>query len=229
MPALATEVVRRAPAVVAATGGEPAALAIKRATSTIPIVFSIGGDPAESGLAASYSRPGGNATGISLLTNTLEPKRLGLMRELLPRAKTIGVLLNPKFSRVAREHRSRDHSGIRRCQPATFERRRRHRGPFLRHAAGLAHRTCGALLTTDQVPVSAVRGSRRSAEQRYRCGCRVPAGRRLRGPGSQGGKPADLPVMQASKFEFVINLKTAKALGLTIPPSLLQRADQVIE
>src|SRR5205809_5222486 len=95
LPAMAAELVRRPVTVLASAGGEPAALAAKAATSTIPIVFVIGGDPVKQGLAASLNRPGGNSTGISILTSTLEPKRLGLLRELVPRAVTIGVLLNP--------------------------------------------------------------------------------------------------------------------------------------
>jgi len=97
LPVMAAELVRRPVTVIASAGGEPAALAAKAATSTIPIVFVIGGDPVKQGLAASLSRPGGNSTGISVLTSTLEPKRLGLLRELVPRAETIGVLLNPNF------------------------------------------------------------------------------------------------------------------------------------
>src|SRR5260221_1782765 len=97
LPALAAELVRRPVAILATTGGEPAARAAKAATSTIPIVFLIGGDPVKVGLAASYNRPGGNATWMNILTTTLEPKRLGLLRELVPQAATIGVLLNPNF------------------------------------------------------------------------------------------------------------------------------------
>src|SRR5262249_53097691 len=98
LPAMAAELVRRPVTVLTTTGGEPAALAAKAATSTIPIAFSVGGDPVKLGLAASFNRPGGNATGISLLTGSLEAKRLGLLRELVPQAATIGVLLNPKLA-----------------------------------------------------------------------------------------------------------------------------------
>src|SRR2546430_1662237 len=97
LPAMAAELVRRPVDVLASTGGESAALAAKAATSTIPIAFIIGGDPVKLGLAASYNRPGGNATGINILTSTLEPKRLGLLHELVPQAATIGVLFNPNF------------------------------------------------------------------------------------------------------------------------------------
>src|SRR5262249_21711985 len=97
LPAMAAEFARRPVAIIVATGGEPAALAAKAATSTVPIVFSIGGDPIKQGLAASFNRPGGNSTGITLLTNQLEPKRLGLLRQLVPQATTIGFLLNPSY------------------------------------------------------------------------------------------------------------------------------------
>jgi putative tryptophan/tyrosine transport system substrate-binding protein len=97
LPAMAAEFVQRPVAVITTTGGEPAALAAKAATSSIPIVFTVGSDPVKQGLAASFNRPGGNATGIALLTNELEPKRLGLLRELVPHANTVGFLLNPSF------------------------------------------------------------------------------------------------------------------------------------
>jgi putative ABC transport system substrate-binding protein len=101
LPALAAELVRRPVALLVTTGGDPAVLAAQAATSTIPIVFVMGSDPVKLGLVASYKQPGGNATGINILTNTLEPKRLGLFRELVPRAATIGVLLNPTFPAAA--------------------------------------------------------------------------------------------------------------------------------
>ena len=105
LPSMAAELVRRPVAVFATTGGEPAAMAAKGATSTIPIVFLIGGDPVKLGLAASYNRTGGNATGMNILTATMEPKRLGLLRELVPEAATIGVLLNPNFQPAANQLR----------------------------------------------------------------------------------------------------------------------------
>jgi len=136
LPAMANELVRLPVTVVATTGGEPSALAAKAATSTIPIVFAIGSDPVRQGLTASINRPGGNATGITSLTTEMEPKRLGLLHELVPHARTIGVLLNPSFSQaesqladmqqaardesggycVACEYGSRHRRGIRSCR-----------------------------------------------------------------------------------------------------------------
>ena len=102
LPALAAGLVRRLVKVIAATGGEPAALAAKAATATIPIVFAVGGDPVRSGLVASYGQPGGNITGVSILTRTMEAKRIGLLREVVPGATTIGFLMNPTGSRSRR-------------------------------------------------------------------------------------------------------------------------------
>ena len=156
LPTMAAELVSRRVAVLITAGGEPSALAAKRATSTIPIVFGIGGDPVALGLVESFSRPGGNATGVTLLTNLMEPKRLGLLRELVPGVPLIGVLLNPKFAPASRQfaadrgsgsqYRSTDpglqcqhRRGTRDRARGTHKRARRrpagHSGPVLRHAA----------------------------------------------------------------------------------------------
>jgi putative ABC transport system substrate-binding protein len=250
LPALAAELVRRPVAIFATTGGEPAALAAKAATSTIPIVFLIGGDPVKVGLAASYNRPGGNATGMNILTATLEPKRLGLLRELVPQAATIGVLLNPNFPPAESQLRDLqeaartiglqihvlDASTDRELDAAFetiaqqriaalavtadpfFDTRRnklvtlaaRHAVPTMYHFREFA--AAGGLISYG---VDTLETNRQLG---------VYAGRILK-----GAKPADLPVQQPTKFELVVNLKTAKALGLTIPESFLLRADEVIE
>jgi ABC-type uncharacterized transport system substrate-binding protein len=250
LPAMAAEFVRRRVALIVATGGEPAALAAKAATSTIPIVFSIGGDPVSQGLAASFSHPGGNTTGFTLLTNQLEPKRLGLLRQFLPQAAIIGFLVNPGFPPSERQladaqtaaramglqiHVLRaDADGdidaafetITRERIAAvlvaaapfFDTRRaklvalaaRHAVPAMYHFREFAD--AGGLVSYGIDP----------AEVYRQVG--VYAGRVLK-----GAKPADLPVMQATKFEFVINLKTARALGLEVPLGLTAAADEVIE
>jgi len=249
LPALAAELAGRSVAILVATGGESAALAAKAATSTIPIVFSTG-DPVKAGLVASYNRPGGNATGINLLTQTLEPKRLGLLHELVPQAATIGFLLNPNFPSA--EDQSKDMQGAARAiglhihvlrantdreieaafetvaqdrisalavaASPFFDTRRdtlvalaaRHAVPTMYHFREFA--VAGGLMSYGIDPVDAYRQ------------VGVYAGRILK-----GAKPADLPVLQPTKFEFVINLKTAKALSLEIPARLLSFVDEVIE
>jgi ABC-type uncharacterized transport system substrate-binding protein len=249
LPALAAELAGRPVAILVATGGESAALAAKAATSTIPIVFSMG-DPVKAGLAASYNRPGGNATGINLLTQTLEPKRLGLLHELVPQAATIGFLLNPNFPSA--EDQSKDMQEAARAIglqihmlrantdreiETAFETVAQHRIAALSVAASpffdtrrdalvaLAARyavptmyhfrefaAAGGLMSYGIDPVDAYRQ------------VGVYAGRILK-----GAKPADLPVLQPTRFEFVINLKTAKALSLEIPARLLSFVDEVIE
>jgi putative tryptophan/tyrosine transport system substrate-binding protein len=250
LPAMAAEFVRRPVTVIASAGGEPAALAAKAATSTIPIVFIIGGDPVKQGLAASFNRPGGNSTGISVLTNTLEPKRLGLLRELVPRAETIGVLLNPNFppfeSQLRDVHEAAHAINLQihvlrastdREIDAAFETVAQRRIPALSVAADPFFDT-----RRDKLVVLAVRHAvptmyhfREFAaagglvsygfdnSDAYRL-LGVYTGRMLK-----GAKPADLPVLQPTKFELVINLKTARALGLEVPPNLTARADEVIE
>jgi putative ABC transport system substrate-binding protein len=248
LPAMATELVRLPVTVLAATGGEPAALAAKVATSTIPIVFTVGGDPVKLGLVASYNQPGGNATGVSLLTSPLEAKRLGLLRELVPQATTIGFLLNPNLDRdqlsgvqeaartinlqihVLRASTDREIDlafetvAPQRIQALAvagdpfFDTRReklvalaaRHAVPTMYHFREFA--VAGGLVSYGIDPIDP-----------YRL-VGVYTGRVLKGV-----KPAELPVQQSTKFEFVINLKTAKALGLDVPPGLSARADEVIE
>jgi putative ABC transport system substrate-binding protein len=249
LPALAVELAGRPVTILVTTGGESAALAAKAATSTIPIVFSMG-DPVKAGLAASYSRPGGNATGINILTETLEPKRLGLLRGLVPQAATIGFLLNPNFP--AAESQSKDMQEAARAIglqihvlrantdreiEAAFETVAQHRIAALAVAASpffdTRRDTLVALAARYAVPTMyhfreyAAAGGLVSYGidpiDTYRQ-VGVYAGRILK-----GAKPADLPVLQPTKFEFVINLKTAKALGLDVPLHLQQLADEVIE
>jgi putative tryptophan/tyrosine transport system substrate-binding protein len=250
MPEMASELARRPLAVLVTAGGEPAALAAKAATSTIPIVFAIGGDPVKVGLVASYNRPGGNATGTSILTPTMESKRVGLLHELVPQATSIAVLLNPNFPPV--EDQERDvreagralginlqvlRAGSDREIEAAFETVSKHRiaavligsDPFFDSRRD----QLVALAAREKVPTLyhfrefAAAGGLVSygidiSDSHRQMGIYV--GRILKGE-----KPTDLPVLQPTKFELVINLKTAKALGLEIPTTLLARADEVIE
>jgi putative ABC transport system substrate-binding protein len=249
LPALAAELARRKPAVLVAVGGEPSALAAKAATSTIPIVFSVGGNPIRLGLVASYNRPGGNATGISILTTSLEAKRLELLHEVVPRAPTIGYLLHE--SPVATTQR-RDVEEAARALGLQIQVLRANTDREIDAAfKTLAERRIGALLVaaspfldTRQAMLVTL-AARRAVPTMYQFrehalagglvsyGADLPEAHRQVGDYAgrilKGAKPADLPVLQPTKFELVINLKAAKALGLTIPPSLLARADEVIQ
>jgi putative ABC transport system substrate-binding protein len=235
---------------LATAGGEPAGLAAKAATSTIPIVFVIGGDPVKQGLATSLNQPGGNSTGVSILTTTLGAKRLGLLRELMPGAATIGALLNPSFPLYESQLRDVQEAAhtlalqlvvlpadTDREIEAAFETVVQQRIPALSVAAApffdtrrdklVALAARHAVPTMYQFREFVAAGGLVSygidAADAYRQ-IGLYAARILKGE-----KPADLPVVQPTKFEFVINLKTAKALGLSFPPGLLAIADEVIE
>jgi ABC-type uncharacterized transport system substrate-binding protein len=250
LPELAVDLVRRRVAVIAATGGVPSARAAKTMTSAIPIVFTMGGDPVEFGLVASLNRPGGNVTGITLISGLIVSKRIALLRDLLPGAKVIAVLINSTSPAGEVEVAGAEQA----ARPLGWQvrvMRANGRGDLDAAFQPLAQERVDALLITtdpifesqrDQIvalaahhAVPAIYALREyalagglmsygaSISDVYRqAGLYV--GRILKGE-----KPADLPVMQSSKFDFVINLKTAKALGLTIPPNLLALADEVIE
>jgi putative ABC transport system substrate-binding protein len=250
LEAMAKELVQRRVAVIASTGGENAAFAAKTSTSSIPIVFVVGGDPVKQGLAASYNRPGGNATGIVLFAQQLEPKRLGLVRELVPQASTIGFLLNPTFSPAERQLREIEEAARHLNLPihvlradtdreidAAFETIVQRRIPALSVAASPFFDTrrekLVALTTRNGVPTifhfrefveaGGLMSYGINFSEAYRQ-AGVYAGRVLKGAG-----PADLPIMQATKFELVINMKTARTLGLNVSDNLLSIADRVIE
>jgi putative ABC transport system substrate-binding protein len=250
LAAMATEFVQRRVTVIAACGSSAPGLAARAATSTIPIVFQTGGDPVLDGLVASMNRPGGNVTGVSRATVELEPKRLELLREAAPKATVIAVLLNPSSPHAELL--------VQRLQEATrslgLGLAIMKAGAASELEAGFAamvQQGAGALLVpndpsmigwAEQIATLALRhaiptmfGNRvnvvagglmsydASVTDSYRQ-VGVYAGRVLKGE-----KPADLPIMQPTRFEFVINLKTAKALKLTIPESFLLRADEVID
>jgi putative ABC transport system substrate-binding protein len=250
LPAQALELAQRPVDIIVSTGGESAALAAKSATSTIPIAFVIGGDPVVSRLVASYNQPGGNATGINILTAALEPKRLGILHQLVPQAETIAVLLNPNFPPYERQLRDvqeaaraiglkihvlrvatdreidaafdtvvQEHiAAIMVAADPFFDTRRNklvalaasHAVPTMYHFREFA--AAGGLMSYGIDSLDTYRQAG------------VYAGQILR-----GAKPANLPILQPTKFEFVINLKTAKALGVTIPSGILSTADEVIE
>jgi putative ABC transport system substrate-binding protein len=250
LPAMAADLVGRRVAVIVAGGGEPAGLAAKAATSTIPIVFAIGGDPVKVGLVASLNRPGANVTGVTLLTGSLEAKRLGLLRELVPKATTLAMLVNPAFpnaeSQVKDAKEAARTFGLQmHVLNASNER------DFDVAFAGLAQLRADALLVSSDAFLNSrrdqivARVARQAVPAIYEwrefaaAGGLMSYGSNLAdtyrqvgvytGRVLKGAKPADMPVIQPTKFEFVINLKTAKALGLTIPSGVLAIADEVIE
>jgi putative tryptophan/tyrosine transport system substrate-binding protein len=251
MPALMAELVRRRVAVIAAPGSAPAALAAKAATATIPIVFGIAEDPVALGLVASLSRPGGNATGINFLIQEDVAKRLGILHELVPKAARVAVLVNPAMASIT-ETTLRDanaaapaiglqidvlNASTSREIDAAFATFARQRPDALFVAADAFFAGRRVQLTNlaarERIPATysnrayITAGGLMSygtdlADTYHQVG--VYTGGILK-----GAKPADLAVTQSSKFEFVINRQTARALNIEVPPGLLGLADEVIE
>jgi len=205
--------------VIAAVAGSGPARAAKQATSTIPIVFASAGEPAGSDLVASLARPGGNLTGFVYSPVDLDPKRLELISELVPQAGTIGLLANPSEIDAAFASRADQHVGALVVASNAF---------FTQHGGQLVALAAQYLLpATYHLRGFVAAGGLISYRSRFRDlyrGAGTYVGRIL-----AGAKPADLPVQQPTTFELVVNLKTATALGLTVPPSILARADEVIE
>jgi putative ABC transport system substrate-binding protein len=249
LPALVADLVRRRVSVIAATG-TPAALAAKAATTTIPIVFETAGDPVKLGLVPSLSRPGGNITGVTQLSSELVSKRLGLLHDLIPAATTIGLLVNPADPRAEAQTKDTQEAaqalGLQiHVLDATTK------AEIDKAIATLPELRAGALLVgtgelfrrqPELIPALAARQGVPVIYQ-YRdfvvagglisYGTSITDSYRLTGVYAgrvlKGEKPADMPAMRPTKFELVINLKTAKGLGLTIPSGVLAIADEVIE
>jgi len=250
LPALAKDLVNHQSVVIVTTGGEPSALAAKAATSKIPIIFVIDGDPVIIGLVDSVNNPGGNATGLSLISPALEAKRLGILRELASKSTLIGVLANEDYPDTDRQLAGVQTAAEELGQKISIQNIRSERD-LDRVFTTLSQLKVDALLVaadplftelSDQIValanrynIPAIYASREfvtaggvmsygaSEADAYR-GAGVYAGKILK-----GAKPAVLPVQLPTKFDLVINLKAAKSLGLTVPPSLIARADEVIE
>jgi putative tryptophan/tyrosine transport system substrate-binding protein len=249
LPMLAAELVRRQVAMLVATD-RPSAVAARAATATIPIVFTSGFDPVRLGLVASFNRPGGNATGVSLLTTELGPKRLGLLRELLPKQGTIAFVVNPNSVSTPYQIQEMQAAAQAVGQPLLIvsagteeEVDKAFATMAERNVAGVlygatlffqviserlvalaAHYRIPALYEWREFVTAGGLMSYSTDRNEVGREAGIYAGRILKGE-----KPADLPVVQSSRFEFVINLRTAKALGLDLPLHLLQHADEVIE
>jgi len=249
LPILAAELVRRPVAVIVA-GGIPAVFAVKAATSTIPVVFNAAGDPVRLGIVSSFNRPGGNITGVSFLGAEPVAKRLELLLEVVPKASVIGVLENPANARADLDRAELQAAASTMGKEIVFAKVTSERD-FDAAFATLVQGQVGALLVSAE-PLFNLRreeliklAARHALPAMYDLREFTAAGgllsyglsltgtfRLLAGQVArilQGTKPGDLPVLQPTKFELVINLKTSKALGLTVPPTLLARADEVIE
>jgi putative tryptophan/tyrosine transport system substrate-binding protein len=249
LPGLADDLVSRRVAVLVATGGEPAAIAAKAATAAIPIVFLIGDDPVNVGLVDSMNRPGGNVTGLTLLTTTIDGKRIGLLREMVPKANSIAALINPDFPPAENQRRrfleAASRTGLR--ASVAFAKRQSDFEP----AFATLEKNADVLI----VCADPLFNSRRNELVALAASHRLPAIYEFRefslggglmsygvnivelyrevghytGRILKGAIPSELPVLQPAKFDFAINLKTARELGLEIPDRLLAIADEVIE
>jgi putative ABC transport system substrate-binding protein len=250
LPMLAADLVRAGVAVIVATGGITSALAAKRTTTTIPIVFSSGGDPVKEGLVASINRPGGNVTGVNVLTTGLAAKRLEILREVVPNASVIGVLINPNNASAEAQSAMVQDAGRAMGQKVLILHASSERD-FDSVFATIVQSRIDALIVGADPFLSSQRAQLIALTARYRIPAiyewhefvqagglmsygsdlvegyhqiGIYAGRILKGE-----KPGDLPIVQSTKVEFAINLKTAKALGITVPLALSGRADEVIE
>ena len=250
LPELAAELIERKVAVIFAGASDVAASALRVAAATVPVVFATGSDPVSARLVASLNRPGGNLTGVTVITATLWPKRLELLRDLISPAPLIALLINPNNLTAAPARRELN-AAAREIGQDVIVLDASVEGDFEAAFATLAEKRASALVVSDDAlftnrrailvglaarhAIPTIYGRREftsagglmsygasTVDQYYQSG--VYVGRILK-----GAKPADLPFLQPTRFELAINLKTAKALGLTVPPSLIARADEVIE
>jgi putative tryptophan/tyrosine transport system substrate-binding protein len=250
LPELAADLVRQQVSVIFVGGGAPAELAVKAATTTIPIVFSTGGDPVRSGLVASLNQPSGNITGVYHFATGLEAKRLGLLHEMLPKATPIAVLINPNYADAENQLRDVQEAAARLGVQLVVVRANAE-SDFNAAFSTVVQQRSGALLVCaspffnnkrEQLVVLAARHALptiyewrdfAAADGLMSYGTSLADAYRQAGVYAglilKGAKPADLPTVQATRFEFVINLSTAKALGIEVPPTLWARADEVIE
>lgn len=250
LPALAADLVSRKVAVLVGVGGDVSALAAKKATATIPVVFGMGDDPVKAGIVASFNRPDGNVTGFTVWTSEMESKRLGLLREMVPAVQLIGVLVNPKFPPSSHELSDLE-LAAKGIGQRLFVASANNDAELDSALASLGQQRVGGFLVTAapffdtrlERIVGFAAQNRLPAIYQFReyavAGGLISYGPNIvesyRNAGLyvgrilKGEKPADLPVLQPTKFDFVINLKTAKTLGLTVPPTLLAEAGEVIE
>jgi putative ABC transport system substrate-binding protein len=249
LPAMAVELARRQVALILASG-LPAALAAKAATATIPIVFVMGADPVTSGVVSSFNRPGGNVTGVSQFYGALGGKRLELLREIVPAATTVAVLTNPNNPN-SQSHLTDVQAVARALGQKITVAAARNEAELNAAFAEFARQRADALLVADDPFFTVRRGQVVALAARLKLpaiyyareyavdgglityGSVTSDNYRLAGGYVgrilNGAKPADLPVLQPTKFELIINLKTAKTLGVTVPPTVIARADDVIE
>jgi putative tryptophan/tyrosine transport system substrate-binding protein len=250
LPAMASDLVARSVSVIVTGGGDPPALAAKAATSTIPIVLVTGSDPVKEGLVANLNHPGGNVTGASIFSYEMESKRLGLLHEAVPAAKTIAVLLDPANPNAdVQRHDLEDAAPRLGIEVLPFDAHTE--GGITTAFAGMAQRKAGAVLVTADPVFNGHRALLIAQAAQYRLpaiyefrqfvveGGMMSYGTVLADAYSQAGiytgrilkgeKPGDLPVVLPTNFQFVINLKTARAVGVEIAPTLSARADEVIE